>query len=84
MSASLRKALKKAPGGVGDDPVDVLSNREFQVLRLLATGATNHEIADQLAVGVKTINTHRLNILAKLGLRNNIALARFAMQHGIV
>ena len=66
------------------DPLDQLSNREFQVMRLLATGETNREIARSLFIGVKTVDTHRANLLKKLGLRNNVDLARFAIKTGNV
>lgn len=65
-------------------PEDQLSDREYQVLRLLAMGNTNREIAESLFVGVKTIDTHRANLLRKLGLRNNSDLTRFAIQAGII
>ena len=55
-----------------------LSLRELQVLRRLALGATNKEIAADFKVSVKTIDTHRLRILKKLGLRNNAELSRYA------
>ncbi|HON65013.1 MAG TPA: LuxR C-terminal-related transcriptional regulator, partial [Phycisphaerae bacterium] len=62
----------------------LLTDREFQVLGRLASGATNREIAAELNVSVKTIDAHRLNLLAKLGLRNNAELTKFAMRHGVV
>ena len=63
---------------------DRLSDREFQVMRLLALGHSNREIAEMLFVGMKTVDTHRANILRKLGLRNNSDLTRFAIRHGFV
>lgn len=70
--------------GVTSDPHDILSDREFQILRRLAEGATNREIAVELSVSVKTIDAHRLNILSKLNLRNNAALTKYAIQQGII
>jgi DNA-binding NarL/FixJ family response regulator len=61
-----------------------LSNREFQVLELLAQGWTNREIADQLHISIKTVDTHRGHVLKKLRLRNNSDLTRFAVKHGYV
>lgn len=85
ISASLREALAiRFVEGLGEEPQDVLTNREFQVVRRLAMGATNREIAAELNISVKTVDAHRLNLLAKLGLRNNSELTRFAIQHGIV
>ncbi|RMH17692.1 MAG: DNA-binding response regulator [Acidobacteria bacterium] len=70
--------------GAGRTPKERLSNREYQVMLLLARGRTNREIADELGIGVKTIDTHRANMLRKLGLRNNADVARFAMVHGLL
>jgi len=85
VSASLREALAlRVVDGLGEEPMDLLTDREFQVLGRLAGGATNREIAAELNVSVKTIDAHRLNLLAKLGLRNNAELTKFAMRHGIV
>ena len=66
------------------NPEEQLSDREFQVMRLLALGNTNREISKMLYVGVKTVDTHRANLLRKLGLRNNSDLTRFAIQNGFV
>jgi DNA-binding NarL/FixJ family response regulator len=65
-------------------PEERLSDREFQVLRLLSMGLTNKEIAEKLYVGVKTIDTHRANLLKKLSLRNNADLTRFAIKNGLI
>lgn len=61
-----------------------LSAREFQVLELLAQGWTNREIADDLHISIKTVDTHRGHVLKKLRLRNNSDLTRFAVKHGYV
>ena len=62
----------------------VLSPRELETLRFLAVGMTNREIAMQLGISVKTVDTHRGHVLKKLRLRNNSDLTRFALQHGLV
>ncbi len=59
-----------------------LTAREYQVAVRLAAGKTNREIADDLEISIKTVDTHRANVLAKLELRNNVALAHFAIQQG--
>ena len=64
-------------------PHERLSTREFQVLRLLATGESVSDIADQLCLSVKTISTYRGRILSKLELKNTTQLIRYSMQHGI-
>lgn len=61
-----------------------LSGREFQVLELLAKGWTNREIAEDLHISIKTVDTHRGHVLKKLRLRNNSDLTRFAVKHGYV
>jgi DNA-binding NarL/FixJ family response regulator len=61
-----------------------LSSREFQVLELLARGRTNREIAEDLHISIKTVDTHRGHVLKKLRLRNNSDLTRFAVKHGYV
>ncbi len=58
-----------------------LSKREREVALLLVVGKTNGEIAQALDVSVKTIDTHRGNILKKLGLRNNVELTLFAIRN---
>lgn len=65
-------------------PEELLSDREYQVMRLLAMGNSNREISKLLFVGVKTIDTHRANLLRKLGLRNNADLTRFAIKNGMI
>ncbi|MCZ7526764.1 MAG: response regulator transcription factor [Acidimicrobiia bacterium] len=61
-----------------------LSKREFQVLRLLALGHTNAEIARELYLSVRTVETHRLHIQQKLGLRRRAELVQFARDEGIL
>jgi two-component system, NarL family, invasion response regulator UvrY len=67
-----------------DSPTAALSQREVQVMEMLANGQTNREIADALAISVKTIDTHRGHVLKKLQLRNNSDLTRFAVKHGLI
>jgi len=82
--ASELLALRVARGERGDSPLDSLSNREVQVLRALALGQTNREIAESYHISVKTVDTYRFRLLKKLNLRNNADLSRFAIQHGLV
>jgi DNA-binding NarL/FixJ family response regulator len=72
---------------VGDTalaPHELLSSRELQVLRMIALGKTIKEIAAELALSEKTIATYRARIAQKTGLSTNVALARYAIQHGVV
>jgi DNA-binding NarL/FixJ family response regulator len=62
----------------------LLTLREVEVLRLVAEGRTNQEIADQLTLSIKTVQTHRANVMEKLDLRDITQLVRFAFRHGLV
>lgn len=61
-----------------------LTRRESMIAVALSTGFKNSEIAKELGISVKTVDTHRLHILKKLELRNNVELARFAIREGYV
>jgi two-component system invasion response regulator UvrY len=61
-----------------------LSRRELEVMRALAVGQTNREIAADLGISIKTIDTHRGHVLKKLGLRNNSDITRFAIRTGFI
>ncbi len=65
-------------------PHEALSNREYQVLCLIASGKSVGDIARELALSVKTISTFRTRILQKLGLRHNAGLIRYAIEHDLV
>ena len=77
-------ALHIAKGPKIKSPLDSLSTREMQVLRRLALGYTNREIADTYSISVKTIDTYRRRLLKKLNLRNNADLSRFAIQNRLI
>ena len=63
---------------------DPLSEREREVLRLLALGHTNQEIAEQLYISVRTAESHRAHIMQKLGLSTRAELVRYALLHGLL
>ena len=65
-------------------PDDDLTDREREILRLIALGYTNQEIAGQLFLSVRTIEAHRRHILDKLRLSTRAELVRYALEHGIV
>ncbi|MDM8001269.1 MAG: response regulator transcription factor [Dehalococcoidia bacterium] len=71
-------------GKAGAGPVDSLSDRELQVLRLIARGRKVKEISQELDVRTKTVETYRSRILRKLGLRNNAELCRFAFENALL
>ncbi len=77
-------ALKVAKGKQGQTALDALSMRELQVLRRLAMGHTNREIAKMYSISIKTVDTYRSRLLKKLDLRNNAELSRFAIQNRLV
>lgn len=77
-------ALRVAKGTRNRSPLDNLSTRELQVLRRLALGHTNREIASTYNISIKTVDTYRFRLLKKLNLRNNAELSRFAIQNGLI
>jgi two-component system, NarL family, invasion response regulator UvrY len=77
-------ALRVARGDGGRSLLDSLSMRELQVLRRLALGHTNREIAESYHISIKTVDTYRSRLLNKLDLRNNAELSRFAIQNRII
>jgi two-component system response regulator NreC len=74
-----RVAAEPPPG-----PPDGLSDREAEVLRLIALGHTNGEIADQLYLSIRTVETHRAHIQQKLRVGTRSELVRYALDHGLV
>lgn len=68
----------------GSSPHERLSDRELQVLRLIATGKTLKEIAAILCLGEKTVGTYRLRIAQKMHLSSNVEFTRYALQHQLV
>jgi DNA-binding NarL/FixJ family response regulator len=77
-------ALRVAKGNRVQSPLETLSNRELQVLRRLALGNTNREIASAFHISIKTVDTYRSRLLKKLNLRNNADLSRFAIQNKVI
>jgi DNA-binding NarL/FixJ family response regulator len=74
-----RTGLSNRPGGHIDE---TLSEREVEVVKLLARGHINREIAEQLDLSIKTIEVHKARALAKLGLQSRAELVRYALQQG--
>jgi DNA-binding NarL/FixJ family response regulator len=98
-SEALLGALRKIAGGgvhVGDAaaasllqagdkaPHEALSDREFEVMRLLVEGLGPTEIGERLHLSVKTVSTHKTRILEKLNLRSTAELVRYALEHKLV
>lgn len=82
-SAALAGMTIPAPIPASDYPAG-LSAREVEVLRLVAQGATNRQIAATLVISVKTVNSHITHILNKIGCDNRTAATTFAIQHGLL
>jgi len=81
LGARMVAADARAKAAAAADP---LSDREREVLTLLALGHTNQEIAKQLYISVRTAETHRAHIMRKLGLETRAALVRYAIAHGLL
>jgi DNA-binding NarL/FixJ family response regulator len=85
ITASLAEKLAEAMGDGGERAAhELLSDRELQVLQLIATGKTVSEIADAISLSVNTISTYRTRILEKLSLSNNAELTRYALDNHLV
>jgi two-component system, NarL family, response regulator NreC len=79
-SSLLRHALPDR----GNRPKEVLSERELQVLKLVAEGFSSREIAEQINVGIKTVETYRGRLAEKLGLKSRADIVRYALEVGIL
>jgi len=77
----IRDLLNGRPAILAEDP---LTPRESEVVKLIAEGLTSKEIGAVLHISEKTVERHRTNVLEKLGLRNRIALTRYAIRRGLV
>jgi DNA-binding NarL/FixJ family response regulator len=83
ISSSLAEKLASMLGG--ETPLhDSLSIREYQVMLLIASGKTITAIAEEMSLSVKTISTYRTRIFEKMGVTNNVEIARYAMKHRLV
>ena len=63
---------------------ETLSSRELQVLQLISQGYTNRQIAELLIISVRTVESHRANLMGKLGLHTRVELVRYAREHGFL
>ncbi len=64
--------------------IPVLTSRESEILRLVAEGLSNKEISDRLFISHRTVDTHRTNLMRKIGVTNVAGLIRFAIRHGYI
>jgi DNA-binding NarL/FixJ family response regulator len=79
----IRDFLDRAREG-DEAPTDPLTPRELHVVKLIAEAHTNAQIAELLHISVKTVERHRENVLAKLGMRDRVELTRYAIRRGLV
>jgi len=84
IDALLAEKLAQKVQGVGGSPHDQLSNRELQVAVLIASGKSVSQIAQELFLSVKTVSSHRANILRKIGLNNTSELIQYAIKNGLI
>lgn len=82
VTALVREYLETARNG--DIPARAVTDREEEVLKLVAEGHSTREIAELLFISVKTVERHRSNILQKLGLRDRLELTRYAIRAGLI
>jgi two-component system response regulator NreC len=67
-----------------EEQVEPLTAREIDVLRLIAQGYTNRQAAEELGISVRTVETHRANIMGKLGMSGRVELVRYAIERGLL
>jgi two-component system response regulator NreC len=80
----LQDYLRRLERGEDRERFDGLTEREREVLTLIAEGLSNQEIAQRLYISVKTVQTHRTHIMEKLGLHNRAELVRYAIRKGLI
>lgn len=84
ISPAVAERLAAAVGGEAGAPHDRLSQREFEVMRGIASGESVGEIAERLHLSAKTISTYRARLLDKMGMATNSELTRYAIENGLV
>ncbi len=80
----VRDAFGKKEGGTGSAADSVLSDRELQVLKLVAEGFSSREIAEQIYISTKTVETYRARFADKLGLKSRAQIVRYALNLGLL
>ena len=78
-STQLYKAIKEE-----SEKLPLVTTRELEVLRLIAQGMTNNEIGEKIFISPLTVDSHRKNLIAKLGVKNTAALVRYASEHHLL
>jgi DNA-binding NarL/FixJ family response regulator len=80
VTALIRDHLER----VRAEPIEILTPRELEIVKLIAEAHTSKEIAELLVISIKTVERHRENILEKLGMRDRVELTRYAIRRGLV
>jgi DNA-binding NarL/FixJ family response regulator len=83
ISETAAAQLLASPRSGEGPPHASLSDREFEVFRLIASGASLTEIGEKLHLSVKTVSTHKTHVMQKLGLETTADLVRYALEHGL-
>lgn len=78
------RLIEKENGNTYADQLELLTEREKEIMVLIAEGLTSHEIAEKLFISPRTVETHRSNLMHKLELKNTASLVRFAITSGLV
>jgi DNA-binding CsgD family transcriptional regulator len=84
MTRVLLEDMLETPPAENQNAWEMLSEREQEVLKMVALGHTSAEIADQLSLSAKTVETYRARGMEKLGLRTRAALVKFALKEGLI
>jgi DNA-binding NarL/FixJ family response regulator len=82
--ALVRDYMGRVAEGGERETFDGLTDREQEVLKLIADGRTNQDIADKLTISVKTVERHRANIMAKLNMHSRTELVKYAIRKGLI
>ncbi|RRO16709.1 DNA-binding response regulator [Saccharopolyspora rhizosphaerae] len=83
VTALIRNFLERA--GQGEEVPDrAITDREEEILKLVAEGHSSKEIADLLVISIKTVERHRSNLMAKLGMKDRLELTRYAIRSGLI
>ena len=76
--------LLRAAAATAEDPVRALTDREYEILQIIAGGHSNREIAEMLGLSIKTIETHRMHLMEKLDIHDVASLTRYALRKGLI
>ncbi len=84
MTRVLLREISPTVAANKDEPVEALTRREIDVLKLIAQGYTNRQTAEALSISVRTVESHRANLMGKLNLRSRVDLVRYAKEHNYI